>query len=356
MKNFKPHCLPTGIGSIPHKDARAGCEFVLANFKEIPFWPQLPKRSFLENMYVQYCEGLPCVKIEEEKMYLDTSTGLLEEAERFYENFLSEDINKFAIGPEYAQGLYRLLDMKDSLRECQYIKGQITGPISFGMQVTDENKKAIFYNDTLRDIVVKNLLRKAQWQEKVLSKFSKPIIMFLDEPYLSAFGSAFFNVSREQIVDALEEIFSNLTSITGVHCCGNTDWSILLDTSVDIISLDAYNFGDNLFLYSEKLKRFLERGGVLAWGIVPTDEVFIKNSSFPLISKNKEEKTKNEEKKMKLFNVLKRIIIRMEDLGFKEEEILNFSLITPSCGVGTLDVELAEDIFMMTGALATAIK
>ena len=65
MTNLEFGCLPTIIGSMPHTDPSAACRQVAHYLKDIPAWPQLPNRSFLENMYVQYSQGFPGVVIKE---------------------------------------------------------------------------------------------------------------------------------------------------------------------------------------------------------------------------------------------------------------------------------------------------
>ena len=49
----------TGIGSVPFKDPETACGIIFDNFPSIPFWPQLSRRSYHENMYAQYSERLP---------------------------------------------------------------------------------------------------------------------------------------------------------------------------------------------------------------------------------------------------------------------------------------------------------
>ena len=50
---------------------------------------------------------------------------------------------------------------------------------------------------------------------------------------------------------------------------------MLLATTVDILNLDAYGYIENLALYPAELRAFLDRGGVVCWGIVPnTEEIY----------------------------------------------------------------------------------
>jgi len=336
--DFSPKCLPTGIGSLPHAEAQDACELIVKTLPQIPFWPQLPKRSARENMYWQYCENLPGVTFEEERMCIHTPEDLAS-IEKFYEHFLSEELDFFSISKPFAAGFYQLQEYKDQLQKAWAVKGQITGPVSFALQVTDENRRSLLYNEELKDIVIKNLLRKANWQESILTKYNSRVIMFLDEPYLSAFGSAFTSLNREQVIDSLEEVLQGISSITGIHCCGNTDWSILLETSVDILSLDAYSYASNLLLYKEQLKKYLGRGGTIAWGIIPTSEEILQNISVEIL----------EEK-------LEKIWADLVNLGIDLEQLLSASLITPACGLGTMHQDMAVKALTLTRNLSQKLR
>ncbi len=334
---FVPKCLPTGIGSLPFTESKEACETVLQAFPEIPFWPQLPQKSAKENMYWQYSQNLPGLVFEKERMYIKTPD--LSEVEKFYEQFLSEDLNLFAITQSFAEGFYQFQNYEKQLKGAFAVKGQITGPVSFLLQVTDENKRSILYNDELKDIAIKNLLRKANWQESILQKFNPNIIMFLDEPYLSAFGSAFTSLSREQVIDSLEEVLQGIKAYTGVHCCGNTDWSLLLETSLDILNLDAYSYADNLLLYEDQLKKYLDRGGSIAWGIVPTDAELLKDVT-----------------EKHLLEKLESIWKRLKERKIDQERLLFSSLITPACGLGTVIPEMAQKALTLTKNLSYEIR
>ena len=82
-------------------------------------------------------------------------------------------------------------------------------------------------------------------------------------------------VSRENIINYLNEVIDAIKlegALSGIHCCGNTDWSLLTDTKVDIINFDAYEYSEKLALYSDSIESFIKRGGKIAWGIVPSSE------------------------------------------------------------------------------------
>ncbi len=263
-------CLPTVIGSMPHTDPAEACSHITHYLKDIPAWPQLPNRSFLENMYAQFSQGFPGVVVKENSLYVDRSQDLDKPLEQLYAAYLENDIDKYPISPEYAAGLHYFLDLNNL--SPKVVKGQVTGPITWGLTVTDDSRRAILYDDILGDAVARFLRLKAAWQEKKLSRISKNTIIFVDEPYMAAFGSISMALSKEKVIDLLEEVFSGISGLKGIHCCGNTDWPILLETSVDILSFDAYNYAQSLSLYPAEVAKFLERKGTIAWGIIPNDE------------------------------------------------------------------------------------
>ena len=320
---FELSGLPTAIGSMPHTDPQKACAVIAKYLSEIPVWPQLSQRSFLENMYAQYSEGFPGVIIDDDRIYIDTSQGLGEPLEKFYTAYLEEDIEKFAIGAEYAAGLREFLASKPGAPLA--VKGQVTGPVTWGLTVTDENRRPILYDETLSDAVAKHLNMKARWQESKLQPVSANTIIFFDEPYMVSVGSAFVSLSREQVVGLLEEAFTGIEGLKGVHCCGNTDWSILTDTLVDIINFDAYNYSHTLALYPDAMKDFIERGGVLAWGIVPHEENDLLRESVPSLIDRLTEGMENLERK-----------------GIPHRQIVEQCLLTPSCGLASASEEAAE--------------
>ena len=340
---FQYPFITTGIGSFPHQDEKEVFRLIFKNFPEIPFWPQLPKRSFLEGMVVQYSEGFPALRWneKEQRVWVDTSHGFDKEIERFYQHLEEGELKPFEITKDFARGLRILKDLtsEDQRKEIKYIKGQIAGPITFGLVLTDLEGKSIFYDPTLRDVLIKHLSMKARWMEKSFNDLFPgiPTIIFFDEPSLSSFGSAFSGLNREDVVHSLNECFEAVKGFRGVHCCGNTDWSVLLSTSLNILSFDAYGYLETLSLYPKDLKAFLERGGILAWGIVPTSEAILKEDAQSLVKRFKE---------------------GIETLSKKgiDPTLLQRAIITPSCGTASLPIPLAERVCQLTAEVSRRLR
>jgi hypothetical protein len=342
---FIPHGLPTALGSFPHADVQAACRLVLEYFPDVPMWPQMSRLGFHENMYVQFSQGLPGLVLDEEhqKIFFDTSQDLAPALEGFYERIIADDVDYFGLGPDYAVGFHALVDL---LRAAPsngdgFIKGQVTGPVSLGLTVTDQALRASLYDDALADALVKTCAMKARWQIRQLKSLRPNVIIFVDEPYLASFGSAYVSLSREGVVAMLNEVVGAIHSeggLAGVHCCGNTDWSLLTECGTDIISFDAYGYAETIALYPDDLKAFLKRGGVLAWGIVPTSEAIVRETEASLADR------------------LERGLALLQAKGLEWSQLLDACLVTPSCGTGPMAVDRAEKAVRDTAAVSAMMQ
>jgi len=221
------------------------------------------------------------------------------------------------------------------------VKGHITGPVSFGLGLTDEKDKSIIYNDNFKEAFIRLLEIKALWQIDKLKEIADKVIIFIDEPYLASFGSSFVSIQRQDVITMLNSVIDGIHSknaFAGVHCCGNTDWSMLTDTRADVINFDAYSYAESLLLYPEDIKRFLKRGGYLAWGIAPTSEAILKETHDSLFKK------------------LCSHIKNLEKKSIDRDLIIQNSLLTPSCGMGTLSEDLTEEIIKKLNKVSTLAK
>ena len=343
--SFSPKCLATAIGSLPHAKAEDAVAVVLANIPGAPIWPQLPANGMNEQMEIQYSEALPRIVIdrEKERMYIDTTGDYSMDLATFYENFLMENVDAFAITPAFSKGIYA---MEAALQAAggsrPFVKVQTTGPISFGLTIVDENKRAIYYNPEFIDCVVKGLAMKCRWQIQKFRGFAENVICFIDEPILSAFGSStYVSVKREDVVARVNEVVEAVHAdgaLAGVHCCGNTEWSILIDAGVDIVNFDAFGFGETIAMYASSVKAHLNKGGLLAWGVVPTSAVIREQTVETLAAK------------------LEHGIQHLAATGIDKQQIATQALITPSCGTGSLDPADAMKVFELANAVSKAMK
>ncbi len=352
MNKFQPSCLPTLIGSLPIKDHQEAADLVLQYTPEIPLWVQLPFYSE-EGMLAQFVPGMPGLKNEGGKIFVDSSSDTFDmEFLSFYETYMEvaegqKDVGDtiFSMTPETAQGFFTLAERLSGARDgLAAVKGQITGPFTFATSLTDENGRAVFYNEQVRDAAVKLLALKARWQARELAKFGKPVMIFFDEPGLTGFGSSsFISVSKEEISQCFEEVFEAVHAeggLCGVHVCANADWSLILESSADIVSFDAYGYFDTFVLYPNQIRAFMEAGKILAWGIVPTLSASdIEKEDLPSLLANWKEKA-----------------AKIEALGIDRETVRAQSLITPSCGTGSSTLENAMKVLRLTSELSATIR
>jgi methionine synthase II (cobalamin-independent) len=294
-------------------------------------------------MVVQYSQGFPCLKWNEreQRVWVDTTQGFDKEVDRFYKWLETGELEPFQITEDFAKGLRITEDLvlEKYRKDVKYIKGQVTGPITFGLSLLDEGRRPIFYEPTLREILVKHLSSKARWMEKRFNELFPGLktILFFDEPSLSSFGSAFSSLNREEVILSLNECFNAVKGLKGVHCCGNTDWGLLLSTHLDILSFDAYGYLETIALYPKELKTFLERGGILAWGIIPTSEAILKEDPQSIV------------------NRFKKGIEILVKKGI-DPTLLQRAIITPSCGTASLPIPLAERVCEVTAEVSKRLR
>ncbi len=349
--DFTPRCMATAIGSMPHTDPERAVDVVLNAMPDGPVWPQLPKRALREQMEIQYSEGLPRIVIDEQKerVYFDTSGDYSEDLAEFYEGYLTAeetgDCSAAAISADFAAGLHAFEGrLKTREQPLVMVKCQTTGPISFALSVVDENKRAAYYNEEFVDVVVKGLAMKCRWQIQKLKPYAQHVMCFIDEPVLAGFGSStYVSVQREDVIAKLNEVIEAMKTegaISGIHCCGNTEWSLPVDAGAEVVNFDAYEYGETIQLYPEHMKRHLdENKNALAWGIVPTSAAVRDESTEGLV-----------ERFERLSGELS------EKAGIDKQVIVERAFITPSCGTGSMEVEDADRVFDLLKSTSVALR
>ena len=352
IETFQPNCLATLIGSLPLTDHGKASDLIMEYTPEIPFWAQLPADK-KEGMMIQFTAGLPGFYSDKGIGFVNTDSESFEnDLLAFYEDYMAViggqielETSRFALNEDSASGFFVFLDRLQTLATPPIaVKGQITGPFTFGTGIVDQNKRPIFYNPELRDAAVKLLALKARWQARRLALCKRPVMIFFDEPALAGVGSSeFTSISNEDIRQCFEEVCEAVHlegGLAGVHICANTDWSLVLESSVEIVSFDAYAYFDRFILYPDEIKKFLESGKILAWGIVPTLNVeqLERETATSLLNQWDEQS--------KWF----------ESIGIDVQKLTAQSLITPSCGTGSLSIDLAKKVLKLTRDISQEIR
>jgi hypothetical protein len=324
LNMFTPF-LTTGIGSLPHADPEGACRLVLETF-DIPFWPQLPKVSFHESMIAQFSEGLPLLKIDEKRETIWVQRDG-DDLTRFYETY-SEDLT-IAVSDSFAAG-FSVFISKIIDKQFRFLKGHVTGPLTFTLGLKDSDGRLVYFDEELREISLLVLKAKIRWQTEMLKKSAEQVIIFIDEPVLSALGSSsYIGVAPEEALRLLREssdAIKNAGCISGIHCCSKADWPLVINSGVSIISFDAYDYIETISLYPSEFTEFLKGGGYLAWGIVPTTDA-IQDENAGSIKRCFDKS------------------VEMLSKSLPSDLLLSQILLTPSCGTGSRSIEETEKVF-----------
>lgn len=350
--NLKLQAL--AIGSLPHNDLTKAMNVVKKDFPQIPFFPQLKNINKNEDMIIQFLEGLPSfLPSKLENFTIDSdSEEFFEDLETFftdYEKITSENnveiLEHYGISKDFSSSFEEFENIIKTTKP-QFAKGQIVGPFTLATTLQDNNGKAVIYDETLKDIIVKLLNLKALWQIKRIKKANPDTtpIIFMDEPSISQLGtSAYMTISEAEVIQMLKEISDIIKAnggISAIHCCGKCDWSIPMKAKIELLNPDAYTFAENFSIYYKMIENHLLSGGKIAWGLIPTLDVDALRGTT----------LKN------LIEKFEQAVKYLTNKRIDEKLIIDNSLITSSCGAGSLSIENAERAMDLVSELSKELK
>jgi len=333
-----PHSRATGVGALPHTNPAVACSDVLSIFGDFPFVPTLPDRGQLESIVYNDSEQLPGRVMRDERLVFDSSADATAAMEKIYADYLAGNFSPYAIHEKYGSGFIGM--MKHDLSTTPILKCQVTGPVTFGMQVVDAGKRPMYYDTQLADMLSKLLALRARWCEMEMKTKTgvKETLVVLNEPYLASLGSSIVPIDRDSVRSGWQDIAALVTGGLGIHCCSNTDWEFVIGLNPSVISIDAYTTAKEFLLYSDALCGYLEAGGAVAWGIVPADfRVFSQETIDSLYRRY--------------------CAIREEICTLIPESLFDRqSLITPSCGIRFADRNGAIAIMQAAAEISVRIR
>lgn len=343
--------MATGIGSLPYREPGPALGLIFENLPHLPHWPQLPKRGSQEHFVFQSLAplvhlGLLRVIPGERAVFTDDAPEWVDNLTAFYTLYLEAEagdeqaLAKFAIPVESGTGFYAFLEQL-GYKGCGpalALKGQVAGPVTAGLYLTGKSGRSAFYEPQLRDLIVKTTAMQARWQASLLGRLGPTPVIFVDEPALAAYGtSTHIALQRHELIEAMTAVVTAIKAaggLPGAHSCSGMEWPMLFESGYKILSFDAYNYFTSLQVFAPEVATFLEQGGILAWGIVPTsDQARLETAAG--LAKN-----------------LKKKIEELRRRGVKEERLHRQAWVTPACGTGVLTEELAGNIYRLSSQVS----
>ena len=333
--NFLPNCRTTAMGILPHTDIERALNLSLS--LDIPFWPQLPKVSFFEDMYVQALDHFPGVRINpgEQKILFDLSR-FEEELPAYFEKI--DDPETFKVTNAFSLVYHRFLEK--NLSDYLAIRGQMISPISLGLKIVDQDQKPIIYHEGVKEILFDFIRRKVNRQVQELTAKNPNAFVWVDDPGLGFIFTAFSGYPEGVAKKDFDQFLEGLEGPTGVHLCAKPDWDFLLKSKLDLLSFDAFGCGEVVVNYLS-FKSFIDRGGILSWGIVPTYTELLEHENVDTLSTR-----------------LEQLWDHLSERGVDHSRLLRQSLLAPAtCNLMNPDREkTVEKAYGVLKELAAAIR
>jgi len=334
----------TAIGSVPYLDPLEAVESM--SVLDIPAYPQMVKLSPWEDMFLGALAGLPALVVDAEKQSVRAKRVDREnELADFYARFLAGERDFLALPPEAGRGLEAFFQKaaQDPGYGPDFLKVQVIGPLTFGQMVKMEDEQSTLVDDPeLLEATALALGGKAAWEARRIRALGRTPVVFIDEPGLASYGSAFSTLTYDTVVNTMSSSASVVREdgpcLIGCHICGNTDWSMIMDSGLDIVNFDAFEIMEQFSLYPDALRTFLERGGLVAWGIVPS-QGFSKDLTADFLVEKLRSGWRDLDKK-----------------GVPLELISSRALIATACGLGMLPPDLALAATKMMAAVTAKLR
>jgi methionine synthase II (cobalamin-independent) len=316
-----PLGVASAVGSLPHTSVDAAVELALTAQPRLPAAPSLPRRSPVEGMIPQAAWGIAGVEV------LPDGSLLVDEAAVDPDAPVGPGLD----GPPFAT--LRAFLAAVTGREAPF-KVQLTGPVTLGLALHAVGVPAA------RAFRVAGRAVRARIDELLAAlaeaaPAATPFV-FLDEPGLTAALEPGFPLGVDDTLDLVSSALAAVEAgaVAGLHCCGRADWPVVLQAGPQVLSLPV-DAGATRHPWA--FADFLDRGGWVAWGVVPTDRPL---GETPEI-------------------LWRRLLAEWEALaegGCEPRRLVEQAIMTPACGLVGLDVAQAVHVLDLTDELAGRVQ
>ena len=322
----------TGIGSLPLTSITSAVRSVAEFSPEVPFWPQLPQLSERESIVGQglgIIENL--IEPRDEGYGYKVKRGQLDSVLEILYRSRGELTSANAAG----FGAFEKALSSGLFHSAVAVKGQIEGPITLAAYLFNEDRPFLA-DPALFDAIVFHVSQIIAWQIDRLKSAGLPVLLFVDEPALCLDASLANAVSEEQRLDALAATLADARirgAYAGLHCCAARPFERMYRVQPDIISFDAHA-GLDLFFADWHALDFMQQGGTVAYGIVPTRPGVNAVDSASIFIR----------------------WLKAASLAGDPQKFAQHAMITATCGLGLLDTSAVAESFEVAHSVSKLIR
>jgi hypothetical protein len=321
MRVYVPAGVATAVGSLPHRDADAAAAFVLDLLPDLPAVPSLPSRSPAERILAHGLVGVRGVTIDDGgdvRLDVDRLDPLAA---------VTLDLDHDSFG-----GLRAFLRAAAGREDP--VKWQVVGPVTLGLALARRGAPPALAFDVAVRAIREHLRTVRGWVAEALPGCTQ--IAVIDEPGFSGVMDPGFPVPPDTAIDLASGALAAIEqyAVMGVHCCGPGDWAAIAATGPTVLSVPAE---PALVAVSGLLSAFLDGGGWIAWGAVPTDRPVGTSSE-------------------RHWRALSDVWDLLERQGCDATRLRQQALVTPACGLGLHDVAQAAAVLRMTAEIGERVQ
>ncbi len=315
-----PGGIATGIGGLPHRDAGEAAAFSLREM-ELPAIPSLPRRSPAESAVAQAMVGMQGITVgqygslsvhpDQVDPLAPVVTDLHHDAYAGFRAFL-----------EAAQG------------RQGWVKWQFIGPVTFGMALV---RAGVPMSEAFES-AVRCVRAKTEYLIRAVDAALPGCkqLVFIEESDLGELMNPGFPIAPDTAIDLVSGALAAIETdaVAGLHVCGLADIPSQLAAGPGVLSLPVR---PEVVDSAGYLVRFMERGGYIAWGAVPTSGPILGSAERP-------------------WRNLSQVWCELVQRGADPAMLRRQSIITPECGLQSHTPAVAERVHRIAADVSRRVR